>query len=411
MDPLWRGALFVLLLCTGCQEAVEHTSRATLNSSAHGGNNGVLVFHLSDSVDVRIPGSKTPEFLALFNGAERLDLTQQDGCYTVPVFDGSVCLNGEGHGQWTDVLRTGEDPYEVHVSWRAGEGGQAAPAHPHKEEVWRLTFGNEDPWFGDLVMRSDRDGGLTGTIETATGDFRYLHGSEDGGNITLQTFDGAHLFLFSARRSVDGGLTAGWFYSGNHYSTPFVGSAMTEETPALNDGMKALWTGQPVAYSGLNLVGDSVSWNWEPTDTAVHILSIMGSWCPNCMDEHRLLASLLDSHPHVIVHTLAFERGLDRESGEKRALNRLKAYSESMEMWRHEGRWSIALAGPASKQQAQKALPFLDRVVSFPTTLVLRPNAKEPWIHSGFNGPATGVKHTLEQAAFVEAISGSSESR
>ena len=48
------------------------------------------------------------------------------------------------------------------------------------------------------------------------------------------------------------------------------------------------------------------------------------------MDEHRLLAGLMDKHTNVHVHTLAFERGLDRENGREMALNRLRAYSESM---------------------------------------------------------------------------------
>ena len=128
------------------------------------------------------------------------------------------------------------------------------------------------------------------------------------------------------------------------------------------------------------------------------------------MDEHRLLAGLMDKHTNVHVHTLAFERGLDRENGREMALNRLRAYSESMGLTRYPDRWHVNLVGPASKKQAQQLLPFLDRVVSFPTSLVLSPGADRPWIHSGFNGPATGVKYDLERARFAAAVSGSQES-
>ena len=153
-----------------------------------------------------------------------------------------------------------------------------------------------------------------------------------------------------------------------------------------------------------------VEWRAAEHRDTVHILSVMGTWCPNCMDEHRLLRDLARQHPKVKVHTLAFERGLDRPNGEKLALRRLKNYHEEMELWRLDDRWDVTLAGSASKTEAQQKLPFLDKVVSFPTTIVLHPEREQPWIHSGFNGPATGAKYDLERAALTAAINGRSES-
>ena len=80
-------------------------------------------------------------------------------------------------------------------------------------------------------------------------------------------------------------------------------------------------------------------------------------------------------------------------------------------MARFGDRWRMRLIGPASKVRAQEALPFLDRVVSFPTTIVSSPDREEPWIHSGFNGPAIGPAHDLEIARFAAAISDPSENR
>ena len=394
-------AVAVFLLLLGCgppqKEPVAH-------------NLGALIFHLSDSVDVRIPGEFIPNGLVLENGTERLVLNSNDGCYTVPVFDGTICLDSVGNGFWTDILLTGPEPYQVPLGWEPQRGSPSSPGKFEREERWRLTFGTEDPWFGDLIMQIDPDGALVGTIETATGDFRFLHGKEQENRITLQTFDGAHLFHFAANRGPGNQLTDGHFHSGNHYHTTFTGALAASDTPALGEGMRAQWTGAAVAYEGVDLFGGSKTWNWSPTDTSIHVISVMGSWCPNCMDEHRLLLELATAHPGIILHTLPFERGIDKENGEKTALARLKAYRESMEMWRHEDRWSITLVGPASKKEAQAALPFLDRVVSFPTTIVLRPQAEEPWIHSGFNGPATGAKYELERQGFTQAIIGSKES-
>ena len=395
-------AVAAFLIFLGCGTASE--DRAAQQS-------GTLVFHLSDSVDVRIPGELTPTSLILYNGSERLELNANEGCYAVPVFDGTICLDEAGKGHWTDILRPGAEPYEVPLGWGPRQDIPIASGGFQQEEKWRLTFGTDDPWFGDLIMQAGPDGALVGTIETATGDFRFLHGKERDNSITLQTFDGAHLFLFSAKRGPNNQLNEGHFHSGNHYHTTFTGVPLHSDAPVLGDGMSAQWTGAAVAYEGVDLFGNSKTWKWTPADTNTHVISVMGSWCPNCMDEHRLLRELAAAHPNIILHTLAFERGIDRDNGEKAALNRLKAYRESMELWRFEDRWSVTLVGPASKKEAQIALPFLDRVVSFPTSIVLRPQAKHPWIHSGFNGPATGAKYDLERQAFTQAIIGSTESR
>ena len=129
------------------------------------------------------------------------------------------------------------------------------------------------------------------------------------------------------------------------------------------------------------------------------------------MDEHRLLVSMMERFPDLQVHTLAFERGLDRERGVDAALARLRRYAEQMGVTRFGDRGRMRLIGPASKVRAQAALPFLDRVVSFPPSVVSSPAHAEPWLHRGFNGPAMGPAHDLEIARFAAAISDPLESR
>ena len=404
---MWRH--FALLAAVACGMGCAEREPA-IEVPAQEGGIGQLLFEINDSTTIAIPGKRTGETLTLFNGSESIVCSALDSlCYTVPVFSGTLCMDGEGRGQWTDILRVGDALYTVPVRWSS-----IAPSTPSGTALdttkWRLAFGTEDPWFGDLVLHEDDAGILGGTIETATGDFRFLHGSEENGNIVLQTFDGAHLFRFSCERT-ENRLVNGWFASGNHYSTPFEGERLNDDHLPLSSGQQAVWTGLPVAYSGYSMTRNPVDWKAAEHRDTVHILSVMGTWCPNCMDEHRLLRDLARQHPNVKVHTLAFERGLDRPNGEKLALRRLKNYHEEMELWRLDDRWDVTLAGPASKTEAQKKLPFLDKVVSFPTTIVLHPEQEEPWIHSGFNGPATGAKYDLERAALVAAINGRSESR
>lgn len=409
----WLKAAVVLATGLGFFGCGSTTPNLPSPDAASGSTvSGTLVFHLSDTIKVQIPVDSSPEGLVLKNGPERLVLLPIDStCYRVPVFDGTLCLDREGKGIWTDVLRTGETPYTIDIELIEGEPTPSQDGAWGATEIWRMAFGNDDPWFGDLVLNRSSTGRLKGTIETATGDFRFLHGEEANGTLTLQTFDGAHLFHFSANTSVKDSLVGGVFSSGNHYQTPFLAHLKSESDAPLASGNQAAWTQEPIGYAGKDLFGNLTEWVWSTSDSAVHVLSVMGSWCPNCMDEHRLLADLMKSHPNMHVHTLAFERGLDRVNGEKMAINRLKQYSESMELWRYPNRWHVNLVGPASKTEAQKRLPFLDKVVSFPTSIVLVPGADQPWIHSGFNGPATGAKYELERSRFTQVISGLQESR
>ena len=390
----------VVILLSGC---AEQAGTPGLRSTQ-----GSLSFLLDDSTDVQIPAQWKGDTLILRNAEEEIALTPLGNqSWTVPVFDGVLTLQGNT-GSWVDVLRPGE--YRVPVQWMSGT--RPNPTNwPEDTLSWALTFGAANPWFGQLYLQRQGDQ-CRGSIATATGDFRYLHGTlNDAGSLVIQTFDGAHLFRFSAELTAEGRLEGGVFKSGNHYATSFVGEPVDAGDSALDEAPVASWTGLPVAYRGLGLNGDSVMWNAAETEGR-HILSVMGSWCPNCMDEHRLLARMMDRNPDLHVHTLAFERGLDAEGGTQRALERLNRYRQQMGLHRFDDRWTVVLAGPASKSEAQQALPFLDRVVSFPTTVVVQgASGDAPWIHSGFNGPAMGPAHELEVARFAAAISGPTESR
>ena len=374
-----------------------------------GYTHGHLVFTLNDSTSVRIPGHWQEDTLWLSNAQETLALPPVDSSastWSVPVFDGRITLSNDT-GNWRDVLRPGD--YRVPAQWQEGEGPSAVRSWGEDTLSWSLTFGEENPWNGQLFLQ--QSGTLCrGSIATSTGDFRHLHGTLEDGTLTLQTFDGAHLFQFTAEVGERDNLQNGHFYSGHHYHTPFHGMPTESSALALGDAPVAQWTGLPVAYSGTLLNGDSVQWNAADAE-GVHVLSVMGSWCPNCMDEHRLILRLLDRFPDLHIHTLAFERGLDREGGVSAALDRLERYAQHMGLDQYADRWTLQLVGPASKAVAQSALPFLDRVVSFPTTIVVGPNQEAPWIHTGFNGPAMGPAYDAEVARFAAAISGSSGSR
>ena len=61
---------------------------------------------------------------------------------------------------------------------------------------------------------------------------------------------------------------------------------------------------------------------------------------------------------------------------------------------RHGLEIPLLLAGTSDKAKAAAALPSLERIVSFPTTIFVGRDGKVRRIYNGFAGPATGEHHT-----------------
>ena len=74
----------------------------------------------------------------------------------------------------------------------------------------------------------------------------------------------------------------------------------------------------------------------------------------------------------------------------------------------HTGsKYEFLIAGSASKKEAQNALPWLNEVSSFPTTIFVDKKGHIRKIHTGFYGPGTGehyAKYTAEVDALIEGL-------
>ena len=333
------------------------------------------------------------------NGKERIALISLGNeLYQIPVFGGSWRGQWQGEvwqGEWTDSLRA--DNYSVPVHLKP----LSAPQHSNRES--QATPSTWSTTEGLLHLKTERDS-VWATISTPTGDYRYLSGFFDNNTLTMSTFDGAHLFRFQADMVGDS-LIQGEFLSGTHYRTPFSGVRL--------QGASNTWessTQKPVSndlvFRAMNPQGDSVVWSQEAlleSGKRGLVLDVMGTWCPNCMDETRLLRELAKSYPEIQFISLAFER----QNGSE-ALSRLQAFRSELNL-----PWEIWLGGRASKSEAASAISAVDDIVSFPTTLFW-PLEGEPTIHTGFNGPATGDGYDVERAFFkreLDRISGRSGSR
>ena len=116
----------------------------------------------------------------------------------------------------------------------------------------------------------------------------------------------------------------------------------------------------------------------------VVIVQILGSWCPNCMDETAYLINYYKKyHPKgVEIVGLAYERTKDFETSKKSLLQLKNRFNIP---------YPLLITGyTPSNGDPAKSLPMMAKVVGFPTTIIIDKKGDVRKIHTGFSGPGTG---------------------
>lgn len=236
---------------------------------------------------------------------------------------------------------------------------------------------------------------VIGTFRTTTGDYRYLDGSVENDTLRLSTFDGSHAFLFEAKVQGDS-LMNGNFYSGNHWKEPFTARKNEAYELPRADSLTFLREGyEKLEFSFPDTNGKEVSLADERYKNKVVIVQIMGTWCPNCLDETRYYTDYYNNNKNENLEfvSLAFEYAPTKEKAIA-GINRLK---EKVGV-----PYPILLAqfGSSDKKKANQKLPMLSNVLSYPTTIFIDKTGTVRKIHTGFNGPATGEKYDAFVTSF-----------
>lgn len=357
------------------------------------------------------------------NGTERLrcdDISAAGDSATIRlhVFDAALVVRADGEGKLTGtwVKYDAKTPYRVPLVATRGaateEEADAPETFASFTGTWRVIFRDETgqtyPAVG--VFQADSSGWqYTGTFLTTTGDYRYLTGYAAGRVLRLSTFDGSHAYLFSGVTDTVGTGDAylqqpptyikGDFYSGKAGHETW--TATRDPTARLPDadGLTALKPGQqrltfrfPSAVAGGTL---------SPTDAKyrgkVVVVQLLGSWCPNCLDETTFLAPWYEKNKGRGVEVIGL--GYERSPAYDVAAARLRLLRERL----HIG-YDLAVAGVANKDSAARSLPQLQQVLAFPTTIFLDKKGVVRQIHTGFAGPGTGRYYEQEIAGFEQTV-------
>ena len=228
---------------------------------------------------------------------------------------------------------------------------------------------------------------------------------------------GAEVTAAILRVDGDTGALAGSFRNGKFVISHFSGARplVLELTPAKDGTLEILRNREEkmvaVRASEANLKGVA-----EPTDPSRHssvkdptepfkfsfpdingktvtaadfrgkvlIVSISGSWCPNCHDEAPFLAELYKKYrgKGLEIVALSFEEEAQKAKGYPRLLAFNKRYGVE---------YPVVLAG----EQADLAekVPQIHNLNSFPTTIFVGRDGLVRGVHAGFAGAASGAFH------------------
>ena len=180
----------------------------------------------------------------------------------------------------------------------------------------------------------------------------------------------------------------GVFWSGSHFKTAWRAFKNPQAKLQNADSLTFLKKGyDSFSFRFPDQNGDTVSLADDRFKNKAVIVQIMGSWCPNCLDETNYYKTLYDQYGNLGLEivALAFERTKTEE----------KAYKNLQRLVERTGvKYTMLLGGATRETKAAEALPMLNHVMSYPTSIFLDKNHKIKRIHTGFYGPSTGEYYT-----------------
>ncbi|MDB5149303.1 MAG: hypothetical protein JWQ57_3323 [Mucilaginibacter sp.] len=143
--------------------------------------------------------------------------------------------------------------------------------------------------------------------------------------------------------------------------------------------------------------GNKVSLKDDKFKNKVVILTIGGTWCPNCIDEAGFVAPWYQKNKGrgVEVIGVQFERKAD-PAYVKNAMENFKK--------RFNINYTEIFGGLADKKAVAESFPALNTFLSFPTILFIDKKGNVDKIYTGFTGPATGAYYTQFIREFNEEV-------
>jgi peroxiredoxin len=349
-------------------------------------------------------------FLIVNNGAEQISvsdlrITNDSVFWTMPVFntkfkckrESDTTLSGEFHNT------AAGKPYvlkfrAVHNQPRIVSNHTCTGVHNFTGK-WEATFspGQKGESKAIGLFNFEKNGTYTGTFATEYGDYRFLEGGyTDCDEIMLSVFDGQFCMLFVMKSDPKDPFAAvGKYWSGKYYY---------EDWKAIRNEKFELRSPEELAFAKDSTDVDFTfnDLNGKPVSLSdyrgkVVIVQIMGTWCPNCLDETAWMQeTYIKYHSKGLeIIGLAYERKGDTAT-QNAAIRRIRD--------RYGVTYPLLNTGKSGKDSASASLPFISGIFCFPTSIYIDKKGNVRRIHSGYNGPATGTYYQRDSEDALRLI-------
>ena len=359
-------------------------------------------------LELAIQNHKGKSTIYIVNGTERLmvDAPVVEGdslIIKMPVFESYFKVKLIGNNKLKGYWIKGGSAKNVIIPFEAYAAGTRfsvlkAVSNHNLTGKWNIQFLKADqttrPAIGNFVQKNNV---LSGSVLTPTGDYRYMDGLVYGDSLIMSTFDGIHALLFKAK--VEAGKIKGTFYSSASPSETWSGVkdadiTLTAPVTSIKEGSDG-----KLNFAYLDLEGKKVSLADDRFKNKVVIIQLMGSWCPNCMDEMAFLSEYYRKNRDrgVEIIALAYELSTDVERSRKSLLRFQKQFNVE---------YPILNTGVTvgDKQRTEKTLPQLTEISVFPTSIILDKEGLVKEINTAFYGPGTGEYYTAYKSHFEKTI-------
>lgn len=259
-------------------------------------------------------------------------------------------------------------------------------------EVHFLDSTESEPAIGIFSVDGSH---VKGSFATETGDLRFLEGITTPDSLFLSSFNGSQAFLFRAAIRNDSLL--GEFRSGHRWKQRWYGVRNPSFALANDETLTRLDPTKPVAFTFPDTDGKlhaltDAKYRGKPV-----VVEIMGTWCPNCMDQSRMLGELYNMYHKdgLEAVALSFERYPDTAQ----ALAAIRHFKERLGIG-----YDLLYAGLAKSDTVEHKLPFITKLKSYPTTLLIGRDGTVRHIYTGIYGPGTGARYARFKERMENAI-------
>jgi thiol-disulfide isomerase/thioredoxin len=298
------------------------------------------------------------------------------------------------NGALTGTFGKANHPIPITAQLNAALPAAASANPPRIAGLWNVAVDNGAKGETSWKLRVRQNGpDVVAVIERIDGDTGNLYGVWRDGAFVISHFTAAGPSFAVLRPQPDGTLQLETAAHGGtvqafpaHRATPLQPVSLDGvDDPLHHTTLKN--PDEPLAFRFPDLTGKLVSSSDPEFAHKALIVSIGGSWCPNCQDEAPFLESLYRKYHSrgLEIVELSFE-----ESAQLQNPVRLRAVIQ-----RYGISYPVLVAG--TPDQLAATFPHVAHLDCWPTTFFIGKDGLVKAIHTGYAGPATaGDNHQLE---------------